>query len=128
MVERPVLTEHFEQVAFDLVGPLPKAKGGYRYGLTCICMATKWPEAIALKSKAVAEGMISRTALPYVLLTDQGSQFVGKLMAELCSLLGIQQLRTTAYHPQTNGMVERMHSTLEGILTKAHSRDMDWAQ
>ena len=97
-------------------------------------MATKWPEAIALKSitaKAVAEGMISifnRTALPYVLLTDQGSQFVGKLMAELCSLLGIQQLRTTVYHPQTNGMVERMHSTLEGMLTKAHSRDMDWAQ
>lgn len=37
-----------EQVAFDIVGPLPKAKGGYRNVLTFICMATKWPEAVAL--------------------------------------------------------------------------------
>ena len=59
-------------------------------------------------------------------LTDQDSQFVGKLMRELCLLLGIGRLRTTAYHHQTNGMVERMHSTLEGMLTKAHQQGMDW--
>ena len=133
MVERPVLSEPFEQMAFDLVDPLPKAKGGYRYVLTAVCMATKWPEAIPLRSitaKAVAEGMLcifSRMALPLEILTDQGSQFVGKLMRELCLLLGIGRLRTTAYHPQTNGMVERMHSTLEGMLTKAHQQGMDWA-
>ena len=134
MVERPVLSEPFELMAFDLVGPLPKAKGGYRFVLTAVCMSTTWPEAIPLKSitaKVVAEGMInifSRTALPLELLTDQGTQFVGKLMRELCELLGIRQLKTTAYHPQTNGMVERMHSTLEGMLTKAHQQGMDWAQ
>ena len=134
MVERPVLSEPFELLAFDLVGPLPKAKGRFRYVLTAVCMATKWPQAIPLKSitaKAVAEGMInifSWTALPLELLTDQGTQFVGKLMRELCELLGIRQLKTTAYHPQTNGTVERMHSTLEGMLTKAHQQGMDWAQ
>ena len=47
-VERQVTTEPFEALAFDLVGPLPKAKGGFRFILTSICMATKWPEAIPL--------------------------------------------------------------------------------
>ncbi len=46
MVERPVLTEPFENVALDIVGELPKAKGGFRYVLTYICMASKWPEAV----------------------------------------------------------------------------------
>ena len=59
MVERTIITEPFEQVAFDIVGPFPKAKGGYRHVLTSICMGSKWPEAIPLKlitAKAVAEG------------------------------------------------------------------------
>ena len=99
MVERPVLSEPFEQMAFDLVGPLPKAKGGFRFVLTAVCMAMKWPEAIPLKSvtaKAVAEGMVnifSRTAIPLQILSDQGSQFLSSLVKELCRLLGIQQLR-----------------------------------
>ena len=133
MVERPVLTEPFEQMAFDLVSPLPKAKGGYRFVLTAVCMATRWPEAIPLKSitaRAVAEGIVnifSRTAIPLQILSDQGTQFLSSLVKELCKLLGIQRLKTTAYHPQTNGTVERMHSTLEGMLTKDHTQGMDWA-
>ncbi len=50
MVERPVLSQSFEQIALDLVGPLPKGKGGARFILTAACMATRWSEAIALKS------------------------------------------------------------------------------
>ena len=70
-VERSVLTEPFQSVAIDLVGPLLKAKGGFRYVLTYICMASRWPDAMPLKTntaKEVAEALIfifSRTALPY---------------------------------------------------------------
>ena len=46
MCEKPVLAEPFEVVALDIVGPLPKGKGGVEYVLTAICMATRWPEAI----------------------------------------------------------------------------------
>ena len=131
MVERPVLTEPFEQMAFDLVSPLPKAKGGYRFVLTAVCMATRWPEAIPLKSitaRAVAEGMVnifSRTAIPLQILSDQGTQFLSSLVKDLCKLLGIQRLKTTAYHPQTNGTVERMHSTLEGMLPRLKPKGWD---
>ena len=134
MVERPITTEPFEQVAFDIVGPFPKAKGGCRHVLTSICMGSKWPEAIPLKSitaKAVAEGMVgvfSRTGLPLQILTDEGAQFTGALMKELCKLLGVERIRTTAYHPQTNGVVERMHSSLTGMLNKAHNLGMDYCR
>ena len=75
-----MLTEPFEALAFDIVGPMPKGKGGCRFLLTAICMASKWPEAIPLRSitaKAVAEGMIeifARTGIPLQLLTDQHRQ------------------------------------------------------
>ncbi len=48
-------------------------------------------------------------------------------MRELCEYLGVDRMNTTAYHPQTNGCVERMHRTLEGMLTKAHQMGLDWA-
>ena len=69
LVEREVLSEPFEVLAFDIVGPMPKGKGACRFLLTAICMASKWPEAIPLRSitaKAVAEGIIeifSRTVI-----------------------------------------------------------------
>ncbi len=132
LVERPILSEPFESVALDIVGPLPKGKGGARYILTMICLASKWPDAVALKSitaKSVAEGcveMFSRTGLPLRILTDQGRQFVSQLMKEVCSLCGIDRVQSTPYHPQTNGALERLHGTLKPILTKARNQGLDW--
>ena len=134
MQERPILTQPFEFIAVDLVGPLPKAKGGYRFILTSICLASKWPDAIPLKSitaKAVAEGLIdifARTGLPMSILTDQGSQFNCRLHKELCDILAIRHLRTSTYYPQTNRFVEQMHSTLEAMLTNASSQGVSWVQ
>ena len=127
-----MLTEPFEALAFDIVGPMPKGKGGCRFLLTAICMASKWPEAIPLRSitaKAVAEGMIeifARTGIPLQLLSDQGSQFVGSLVTKLCRNLNIDKIKTTPYHPECNGVVERMHGTLGAMLTKASSVGLDW--
>ncbi len=132
VVDRPVLTEPFESVAVDLVGPLPKGKGGCRFLLTYVCLATRWPEAVPLRSitaKAVAEGLwaiFSRTSVPERMLSDQGSQFCGRVVRELCELLGIEKLRTSPYHPETNGAVERLHGTLKGILGKCMSEGVDW--
>ncbi len=131
-VERPVLTEPFESVAIDLVGPLPKGKGGCRYLLTYVCLATRWPEAVPLRSitaKAVVEGLwsiFSRTSIPERILSDQGSQFCGRVVKQLCEMLGIQKVRTSPYHPECNGAVERMHGTLKAILGKCMSDGVDW--
>ena len=125
MIEWQVTTEPFEVLAFDLVGPLPKAKGGFRFILTSMCMATKWPVAIPLKSvtaKAVANRMLerfARTGIPVQLLTDQGPQFVGSFMKQICENLNIDKVQTTPYKPETNGVIEHMHGTVGAMLRKA---------
>ena len=134
LMERQIMSEPFEVLAFDLVGPFPKAKNGYMYVLTAICMGSKWPEAIPLKAqtaRAVAGGMVeifARTGIPLQLLSDQGSQFLGSLVRHLCKDLRIDQIKTAPYHPECNGVVERMHGTLVPMLTKASQLGLDWVE
>ena len=98
MVERRIISQLFETIAFDLVGHVPKGKDGARFILTAICMATRWPDAIALRSitaKCVAVVIVEifgRMGLPYQVLTDRGTQFTGALTEQLYSMLGINHI------------------------------------
>ncbi len=114
------------------MGPLPKGKGGNRYLLTYVCLATRWPEAVPLRNitaRSVVEGLwsiFSRTSIPKLILSDQGSQFCSKLMREFSRWLGIERIRTSPYLPESNGCVERMHGTLKAILGKGMDQSLDW--
>lgn len=95
--------------------------------------ATKYPEAIQLKNidaEHIAEKMIkvfSRVGVPREILTDQGSNFVSQLLAELYKLLQVKPIRTSPYHPQTNGLVERFNKTVKAMVRKTVSEDgKDW--
>ena len=73
-------------------------------------------EAFALpdiEAKTVAEallhGFITRYGVPFQIHSDQGSQFESNLFQELCKVLGIEKTRTTPYHPQSDGLVERFN-------------------
>ena len=131
MGEMPVYRVPFEQVAIDIVGPFPRSHG-YRYLLTYICLASRYPEAIPLKHATASEcaevllEIFSRNGVPMSLLSDQGTQFMSVLMKCLCKRLGIKQIRTTPYHTQSNGTVERMHGTLVPMLRKLADKDLDW--
>ena len=57
-------------------------------------------------------------SFPQHLMLDQGTEFCGKVIAAMCSLLGIEKIRTTPYHPQTNGSAERVHQTLQHMISK----------
>ena len=52
------------------------------------------------------------------LMSDQGSGFTSKVIEAMCSLLGIEKIRMTLYHPQTNGSAERVHQTLRRMIGK----------
>ena len=71
--------------------------------------------------------VVSRFGVPGYIHSDQGRQFESELYQEVCFLLDIKKTRTTPYHPQSDGMVERFNKTLEGLLrafvNKEHS---DW--
>ncbi len=118
----------FDVVHVDIVGPLPVCKG-YSYLLDRF---TRWAEAIPMTSittesitQAFLHGWIARFGVPSNLITDRGRQFESNLWNTLMSLLGIKRARTTAYHPQTNGMVERFHRQLKSSL-KAQEHSTHW--
>ena len=54
--------------------------------------------------------------MPLHLVTDRGRQFESELFKELSSLIGFHRLRTTSYHPQSNGIIERTHRTLKTAI------------
>ena len=83
------MAEPFARIAMDIVGPLPRSKSGHKYILVICDYATRYPEAVPLRSceaEKIAEELIklfSRMGIPKEILTDQGSSFTSKLLAEL---------------------------------------------
>ncbi|BHF59596.1 hypothetical protein SprV_0100255700 [Sparganum proliferum] len=105
--------------------PLPLSNG-CSYLLTCVDWFTRWPEAIPLSDIAaptVVKAFLSRWVAifgaPSTITTDRGAQFESHLFQSLLSFLGCTRIRTTAYHPAANGMVERFHRQLKASLRAA---------
>jgi transposase InsO family protein len=93
------------------------------YLLTVIDRSMKWVEAMPLKNMEVAtcvenfvDGWVARFGVPASVMSDRDAQFTSAAWVELCERLGIQHVLTTAYHPQSNGMVERVHKQLKEAL------------
>lgn len=117
------LAERFSHIHVDIVGPLPTSIQDYRYLVTIIDRQTGWPEAYPTKditaetvAKVIFEGWIARFGCPVKLTSDQGRQFESSVFKELMRYLGIDKKRTTPYHPQSNGMIERWHRSLKAAL------------
>lgn len=117
----------------DIVGPLPRSSTGKRYILVICDYATCYPEAVALRNidaNTVAEELLSffaRVGVPEEILTDQGTNFTSQLLKEVYRLLQIKPIRTTPYHPQTDGLVERFNGTLKAMLRKTTAEEgKDW--
>ena len=123
--QMPIISDPFQRIAIDIVGPVvPSSSSGYKYILTIVDVATRYPEAIPLKkidTVTVAEALFSvfcRMGCPKEILSDCGTQFVSELMTEVYRLLSVKPVTTTPYHPQSNGMVERFNGTLKAMLRR----------
>ena len=123
-------------MAVDLLGPLPESKNGKSYVLVVGDYYSKWMEALPVPNQevpTVVEKLVDEVFLrfspPEQLHSDQGHQFESALIAEICKLLQIRKTRTTPYHPQCDGLVERFNRTLLSMMaTCAEGHPFDWEQ
>ena len=133
LIPLPIIEVPFSRIAMDIVGPLPKSNRGHRYVLVIVDYATRYPEAIPLRSasaKAIAHEIFllsSRVGIPEAILTDQGTCFMSQVLTALYNWLNVKRIRTSVYHPQTDGLVERFNQTLKRMLKKLPDADgKDW--
>ena len=122
----------FEQIALDIL-KLPVTARGNQYLLVVEDFFSKWIEAFPLErtvapsvAQCVLNGWITRFGCPYTILSDQGREFESKLFKSLNAMLQTKKLRTTTYHPRTDGMVERSNRTVIDILSKYCEGESDW--
>ena len=127
LIPLPIVDVPFERIAMDIVGSLPRSQSqsGNKYVLVICDYGSRYPEAVPLPSidaPHVAEALLtffSRVGIPKEILTDQGSNFMSKLLSETYRMLGVHPIRTTPYHPQTDGLVERFNQTLKAMLRRS---------
>ena len=135
LIPIPVCGEPFCDVIIDCVGPLPKTKSGNQYLLTIMCKATRFPEAVPLrniKAPKIVNALVrffTLVGLPRSVQSDQGSNFLSGLMQQAMYQLGVKQYKSAAYHPESQGALERFHQTIKNML-RAYcvENNRDWDQ
>lgn len=125
----------WEMVGMDVMGPLPKTYQGNTVLLVITDYFTRWPVAFALPhqrmpliAKCFVEGILCEHGAPEKILTDQGPNFMSGFAEEVYEALRAKKIKTSAYHPQTDGMVERFNHTfcdMVSMFVKENQRDWD---
>ena len=127
-----VPSKRFEHINLDLV-TLPRSNG-FKYLLTAVDRFTRWPVAIPLVDisaqsvcEAFAYGWVAHFGVPAVITTDRGSQFSSATFQQMTKTWGVKIQMTTPYHPESNGLVERLHRRLkEALIALGSDQPNDW--
>ncbi|KAL2103191.1 hypothetical protein ACEWY4_000059 [Coilia grayii] len=118
----PAVSTPFEHLLVDCVGPLPRSRAGHSYLLTIMCQSTRYPSAYPLRSITTRSVLRALTAfmstfgIPQVIQSDQGSNFMSRQFARALRQLKARHNISSAYHPQSQGALERFHQTLKSLL------------
>ncbi|UYV70456.1 K02A2.6-like [Cordylochernes scorpioides] len=120
----PVPEVAFEKVGMDLLGRFPTSEGGNRWIIVCTDYLTKYAITKALPTsesmevaKFFIEDVILKHGAPRELITDRGRNFTSSMISDLNNQCRITHRKTTAYHPQTNGLTERLNKTIADMLS-----------
>ena len=121
----PIPVERIFQIIGVAIMDLPLTESGNRHVVVFQDFLSKWPLVFPVldqKAERLARLLVNEVVpfcgVPEALLSDRGTNLLSHLMTDVCRLLGIKKLNTTAYHPQCDGMVERFNRTLKTMLRK----------
>ena len=130
----PVPPRPWHTLSIDLIGRLPATRDKYKFILVCVDHLTRYTTTFPLKTKSakeVAAALITcfcEHGFPQTLLSDNGTEFNNKLMSELAILMGFRHRTICAYHPSSQGLVERKNGAIMTALRQVYlDRPHDWA-
>ncbi|XP_076660824.1 uncharacterized protein LOC143364275 [Halictus rubicundus] len=123
-----------DKIAMDIIGPMTKTKKGNQFILSIHDDLTKYLILVPLKTQqtesilnALLDHYIYIFSAPKTILTDQGQNFVSELMTKFEEAFKIKHVKTTSFHPQSNGSLERTHATVKDLIrTSLHDSDKEW--
>ena len=116
--------KRFSAIHLDVVGPLPESEG-MRYILSVFCRTSRWTECYPMRNASSADcckaflEWTSRYGVPNTAISDNGNSFIANLYKDIMSTFGIEVRFTPAYHPATNGAIERRHQTIKNSIKAA---------
>ncbi|KAE9035935.1 hypothetical protein PR001_g9074 [Phytophthora rubi] len=126
------LTGSFSLLEVYSIGPLPETRRRNKYILVFVDYFTRWAEAFTVDCldsvtfvEVMVNGVVAWHGVPSRLLSDNGSNFTSDVAKSFYQTLGIKKLYGAAYHPQTQGLVERFNGTLIGMLRMHVSETQD---
>lgn len=115
----------FRRWGIDFIGRLPLTQRGNKWIIVAVDHCTRWPVAEAVSeatTKVVANFLYNHIFMqfgaPDEILSDRGANFMAEALAQYLQLVGVRHLRTSAYHPRCNGLVERFNGVLSSIIRK----------
>ena len=134
MQDMPVPNYPWEMISIDTCGPFPETASGNKYLITLICHLSAWPEAFAVKDKTaetVANLLLNevfpRHSCPRILLSDRGTEFVNGVISLLTKKLRVVHIKSSPYHPESNGKIERFHRYMNDVLAKySYKNPLEW--
>ena len=122
-----------ERVSIDVCGPMVETPRGNRFILVISDHFSKYTKAVPMpdqQAETVARALINHWILEYgepmQLHSDQGRNFESNLIEQFCKLHGMEKTRTTPYHPQADGQVERFNKTLVDLVCKLAGKTVEW--
>lgn len=119
----------FEKIYIDFVGEInPNSEAGHKYIMSISCDLTKYIvmvptfDCTALTAaKTIVEEICLIFNFPKTIVSDNGPAFTAEIFKQMAKLLDIKHIKTTPYHPQSNGAIERYHRTL-GQYIRAYTQ------
>ena len=125
--------EPFDKISIDTVEPLPITANGNKHILTIQDNITKYCIAVPipnLKADTIADALarhvIAISGAPPAVLSDKAPELIGKVMQQLAKVLKMKQVTTFGYHPQSNGSLEKSHTTLIEYVRHYIEKFEDW--
>jgi hypothetical protein len=126
----------FAQWGVDIVGPLPQAPGNKKFLIVAIDYFTKWVEAEPLAhirdtdaKRFLWKNVVTRFGIPWAVISDNGTQFEGKVFKGFCSDLGIRNFFSSPGYPQANGQAEVSNKViLDGIKKRLEEAKGKWVE